>query len=42
MAKYIQGDKSWIPSNTLMIIPTKIIDQSNVDAYNAEQAAYLK
>jgi ribose transport system substrate-binding protein len=42
MAKYIEGDKSWIPSNTLMIIPTKIIDQSNVDAYNAEQAAYLK
>ena len=42
MAKYIEGDKSWIPENKLMIIPTKIIDQSNVDAYNTEQAGYLK
>ena len=42
MAKFIEGDKSWIPENKLMIVPTKIIDQSNVDAYNAEQAGYLK
>ncbi|HVT52854.1 MAG TPA: sugar-binding protein [Dongiaceae bacterium] len=42
MAKYIEGDKSWIPENKLMIIPTKIVDQSNVDAYNTEQAGYLK
>ena len=42
MAKYIEGDKSWIPENKLMIVPTKIIDQSNVDAYNTEQAGYLK
>jgi ribose transport system substrate-binding protein len=42
MAKYLEGDKSWIPENKLMIIPTKVIDQSNVDAYNAEQAGYLK
>jgi ribose transport system substrate-binding protein len=42
MAKYIEGDKSWIPENKLMIIPTKIVDQSNVDAYNTEQANYLK
>jgi ribose transport system substrate-binding protein len=42
MAKYLEGDKSWIPENKLMIIPTKIIDQSTVDAYNAEQAGYLK
>lgn len=42
MAKYLEGDKSWIPDNKLMIIPTKIIDQSNVDAYNTEQAGYLK
>jgi len=42
MAKYLEGDKSWVPADTLMIVPTKIIDQSNVDAYSAEQAAYLK
>ncbi|HVM83690.1 MAG TPA: sugar-binding protein [Candidatus Binatia bacterium] len=42
MAKFIEGDKSWIPENKLMIVPTKIIDQSNVDAYNTEQAGYLK
>jgi len=42
MAKFMEGDKSWVPENKLMIVPTKIIDQSNVDAYNTEQAAYLK
>jgi ribose transport system substrate-binding protein len=36
MAKYIEGDKSQIPADGLMIIPTKIIDQSNVDAFWAE------
>src|ERR1700749_3042205 len=38
MAKYLEGDKSWIPENKLMIVPTKVIDQSSVDAYNTEQA----
>jgi ribose transport system substrate-binding protein len=42
MAKYLEGDKSWVPDNKLMIIPTKVIDQAGVDAYNTEQAAYLK
>ena len=36
MAKYLEGDKSWVPADKLMIIPTKIIDQSNVDAFWAE------
>jgi ribose transport system substrate-binding protein len=36
MAKYIEGDKSEIPANGLIIVPTKIIDQSNVDAFWAE------
>lgn len=36
MAKYLQGDKSFIPANKLIIIPTKIIDKSNVDAFWAE------
>ena len=42
MAKYLEGDKSWVPDNKLMIIPTKVIDQAGVDAYNTEQANYLK
>ena len=33
MAKYLEGDKSGIPANGLIIIPTKIIDKSNVDAF---------
>jgi ribose transport system substrate-binding protein len=33
MAKYIEGDKSFIPANHLIIIPTRIIDKSNVDAF---------
>ena len=36
MAKYLEGDKSFIPANKLIIIPTKIIDKSNVDAFWAE------
>jgi len=36
MAKYLEGDKSVVPANKLMIIPTKIIDTSNVDAFWAE------
>lgn len=37
MAKYVKGDKSGIPANHLMIIPTKIINKANVDAYAAQQ-----
>jgi ribose transport system substrate-binding protein len=36
MAKYLEGDKSWVPGNGLLIVPTKIIDTSNVDAFWAE------
>src|SRR6202453_2727645 len=36
MAKYLEGDKSGIPANGLMIIPTKIISKDNVDAFWAE------
>ena len=39
MAKYLEGDKSFIPANKLIIIPTKIIDKSNVDAFWAELKA---
>ena len=36
MAEYLKGDKSGIPANGLIIIPTKIIDKANVDAFMAE------
>ena len=39
MAKYLEGDKSGIPANKLIIIPTKIIDKANVDAFEAELKA---
>ncbi len=39
MAKYLEGDKSVIPAEQLIIIPTKIIDKANVDAFWAELKA---
>jgi ribose transport system substrate-binding protein len=36
MAKYLEGDKSFIPAGKLIIIPTKIIEKDNVDAFWAE------
>ena len=39
MAKYIEGDKSFVPANGLMIVPTKIIDKTNVDEFWAELKA---
>src|SRR5882762_2779962 len=36
MAKYLEGDKSFVPANKLIIIPTKIIEKGNVDAFWAE------
>src|SRR3984957_10687218 len=36
MAKYVGGDKSVIPADPVIIIPTKIIDPTNVDGFWAE------
>jgi ribose transport system substrate-binding protein len=41
MAKYLEGDKSGIPADGLMIIPTKIIDQANVDEFEADLKAKI-
>ena len=41
MAKYLEGDKSMIPANKLLIIPTKVIDKSNVDAFETELKARI-
>jgi len=39
MAKYLEGDKSFIPANKLIIVPTRIIDKSNVDDFWTELKA---
>jgi len=39
MAAYLKGDKSGIPANNLIIIPTKIIGKDDVDAYAANLKA---
>jgi ribose transport system substrate-binding protein len=39
MAKYLEGDKSFIPASKLIIVPTRIIDKSNVDAFWTELKA---
>jgi ribose transport system substrate-binding protein len=36
MAKFLEGDKSFIPADKLIIVPTKIIDKTSVDAFWAE------
>ena len=33
MAKYLDGDKSFIPENKLIIVPTLVVDQSNVGVF---------
>ncbi len=41
MAKYLEGDRSGIPGDGLIIVPTKIIDKDNVDAFEAELKARI-
>ncbi len=36
MAKYLEGDKSGVPADGLIIVPTKVINASNVDAFEKE------
>jgi ribose transport system substrate-binding protein len=38
MAKILEGDTSFIPSDGLIIIPTKVVDKSSVDEYAKELA----
>ena len=42
IAKYIEGDKSVVPANKMDIIPTKIIDKSNVKEFAAQIRDLLK
>ena len=41
MATDLEGDKSGIPENKLIIVPTKIIDKANVDEFAANLKAVL-
>jgi ribose transport system substrate-binding protein len=41
MAKYLEGDKSVVPENKLIIVPTKMIDKGNVEAFEAELKARI-
>ena len=41
MAAYLEGDKSGIPADGLIIVPTKVIDKDNVDAFEAELKARI-
>ena len=41
MADYLEGDTSQIPEDGLIIVPTKIIDQSNVDEFEADLKAKI-
>ena len=36
MADYLEGDTSGVPEDGLIIVPTKVIDASNVDAFETE------
>ncbi len=36
MAAHLEGDNAGIPETKLVIVPTKIIDKANVDAFEAE------
>jgi len=39
MAAYLKGDKSGIPANGQLIVPTKILYAADIDAYAASLKA---
>lgn len=41
MAKFLEGDKSGVPGDGLIIVPGQVIDKANVDAYETELKARL-
>ena len=42
MIKYINGDRSFIPANKLIIIPTRVIEKSSVAAFQDSMKQLLK
>lgn len=41
MAKYLEGDKSGVPADKLIIVPTKVINKANVEAFEADLKAKI-
>ncbi len=41
MAKYLEGDKSGVPADKLIIVPTKVINKDNVDEFSADLKAKI-
>ncbi len=41
MAAYLAGDTSGVPADGLIIVPTKVVDQSNVDQFSADLKAMV-
>ena len=41
MAAYLNGDTSGVPADGLIIIPTKVIDKTNVDQFSADLKAMI-
>ncbi|MEQ9038530.1 MAG: sugar-binding protein [Silicimonas sp.] len=41
MADFLEGDSSGVPADGLIIVPTKVVDQSNVDNFEAELKARI-
>ncbi|MBV9812905.1 MAG: sugar-binding protein [Acetobacteraceae bacterium] len=41
MIKYLNGDKSWIPADKKVIVPTRVIDKSNVAGFTDEMKKLL-
>jgi ribose transport system substrate-binding protein len=42
LAAYLEGDRSMVPPNKLQIIPTKVIDKSNVKEFAESIRKMLK
>jgi ribose transport system substrate-binding protein len=42
MAAYLEGDKSKIPANGLIIVPTVVITKGNVDSFEADLKAKIR
>lgn len=41
MAAWLEGDKSGVPADELIIVPTAVINQGNVDAFSADLKAKI-
>lgn len=42
MAEYLKGDTSMVPADGLIIVPTKVVDKANVDAFEVDLKAKIQ